>query len=122
MGKRILVVDDNKTIRELIKEIIVLVMGYKVILASNVKEAIRVISEKRVDLVITDRNMPGILGEELIRHVKINHPEIKIILISSDLSPEVKKVALAAGADMVMEKMRFIHIANMKFAIKKLFG
>lgn len=122
MGKRILVVDDDETIRSLIKEIIVLVMGYEVVLARNPEEAIKIVSEKRVDLLITDRNMPGMPGEELVRCVKRDHPEIKIILISSDLSPEVKKVALAAEADIVMEKMHFIHIANIKFAINKLIG
>ena len=120
MSKRILVVDDNETIRFLIKEIIVLAMGYEVVLASNPKEAIKIIGEKHIDLVITDRNMPWMLGEELVRHIKFNCPEIKVIFVSSAMTPEIEKVALTAGADVVMDKSKFIHIETTKFTINKL--
>jgi YesN/AraC family two-component response regulator len=57
---------------------------FQFLLAKNAEEAQRLMHYKRVDLVITDHRMPGITGTELILWIKKNHPEVPIILMSSD--------------------------------------
>lgn len=115
---KILIVDDSPPIRRLMADIITLT-GCEVIAieAGDGRKAIKILAERSVDLLITDRNM----GEELIRLVKFRYPDIKIILASLGFDTKaVKKAALAAGADMVVDKLKLIHVENMKHAIQKL--
>ncbi len=116
---KILVVDDDKVIRKLIKDIITLTLGYEVMSADNGNEAIEALSKHHVDLVITDYDMPFRNGGELTKFIKQNYPNIKVILVSSDIE-KIKEAVIAAGADLVMEKLKFIHVENMKFHINKL--
>ena len=79
--KRILVVDDNMLMRKLI---INLFSNEEFLLdeASDGKEGLGKMSDSHYDLVITDLIMPGMEGIEMIRQVRRNYPEIKIIAIS----------------------------------------
>jgi CheY-like chemotaxis protein len=116
---KILVVDDERSIRKLIKNLITLTLGYEVISANNGNEAIEILSKCHFDLVITDYNMSFMNGEELTKFIKKNYPDIKVILVSSYIEG-VEKAVVAAGADLVMCKLEFINIENIKFNINKL--
>ncbi|HLH08753.1 MAG TPA: response regulator [Terriglobales bacterium] len=77
----ILCVDDEDTpltLRKLVLER----MGYEVLTANSGEEALRVLAEVRVDLVISDHLMPGMLGAELARRVKTLRPNLPFILLS----------------------------------------
>ena len=70
-GDSILIVDDNKDYRELVKHLFS-VHHYTVYEAGNGQEALPIIEEKRPDLVLVDFNMPKMNGYELVQEVRSN--------------------------------------------------
>ncbi|MFN3406310.1 MAG: HD domain-containing phosphohydrolase [Caldimicrobium sp.] len=102
---KILVVDDDITIREGLKEVL-LAEGYKVELAENGKEALQKISEFMPDIILTDYMMPEMDGIELCKIVK-NNPDtldIGVILITGVGELETRIQGLTAGADDFLNK------------------
>ena len=101
---KILVVDDNKAVRELLT-VMLNEFGHEVVTAQNGQEGIAKCEKcDSFDLVITDRQMPGMLGEELIHRIKKIRPELSAILITSDCDSGLSQVAKAAGADEILIK------------------
>ena len=90
-GLTVLIVDDEKPIRDLVSEI--LSDRYRVLQASNGKEAVELISHGLPDLVITDISMPEMDGIELCRYLKENEitRNIPIVFLSflSDIQNEI---------------------------------
>lgn len=78
---KILVIDDEKLIREGLKEMLTR-SGYIVMVACNGKEAKMILNENPQDLIITDIIMPESDGIEVILEVKKKYHETKIIAIS----------------------------------------
>ena len=106
---KILVIDDDEDIRGFLA-FILKEMGHQIILAEDGLKGIEIVKENSdlLDLVITDRHMPGMLGEEVVRFVKLHYPQIKVILMTALLDEAVALVAKAAGADTVVLKNHFI--------------
>ncbi|MCP4723894.1 MAG: response regulator [bacterium] len=80
-SKKILVVDDDQALLA-VMGIWFTSEGYYVKLAESAEDALRLIEEEKIDLMISDINMPGISGLELADIVSKDYPEIKIILMS----------------------------------------
>ncbi len=102
MDNKILVVDDEKEIRELL-EIYLTNDGYEVFKASDGEEALKLLEEEEISLLILDIMMPGIDGLEVCRVVrqKLNIP----ILMLSAKSQNMDKVqGILTGADDYMTK------------------
>ncbi len=78
---RILVVDDNENIREMLEDFLNF-EGYNPVLAKDGKEALKLFSEQDFDIVITDLGMPGMSGWELNKHIKQRKPEIPVVIIT----------------------------------------
>jgi YesN/AraC family two-component response regulator len=91
----ILVVDDELLIRFAIGRILKR-QGYDVIEAVDGLEALAVVSQRRVDLVITDLEMPKLDGADLALQIHANWPETAVIL-SSGYFPERAQKVLSAG-------------------------
>ncbi len=81
MEAKILIVDDNKKVLTLFQTFLENV-GYTVYVATNGNEALRVINQHPIDLIITDIVMPDKEGLELITELRRNYPDMKIIAIS----------------------------------------
>ncbi len=79
--KKILVVDDDDLIRDLIYEILE-PNGFQVILADNGNKALAILDSEEVDLIITDIIMPDKEGIETIIDIKKKLPKAKIIAMS----------------------------------------
>ncbi len=82
-GEKILIVEDEQILRDMLKEILT-IQGYDVITAANGGEAILLIEEKGIvpDLFITDIVMPGMSGVELVERIKRRHPDLKVLFMS----------------------------------------
>ena len=78
---RILVADDEELIRHLLAEILT-GEGYDVVLAGDGEEAIKLLSSGAFDLIITDSNMPGVGGLEVVAAAKRIDPSCPVIVIS----------------------------------------
>lgn len=94
---RILVVDDEADLRELL-EITLLKMGLDVDSAATVREARGLLAEQTYALVLTDMRLPDGLGLELVREVAAHHRSTPIAVITAYGSAENAVVALKAGA------------------------
>jgi len=104
--KSILVVDDDKQIREMLREILER-EGYKVEEAENGKEALAIQRERPSDLIITDLIMPEQDGVETIIELVQKDPSVKIIAISGGgrIGPrDYLEMANALGASRTFYK------------------
>jgi CheY-like chemotaxis protein len=81
MPKRILVIDDEESMRQIVREMLEL-EGYVVETVTNGKEGLQLYLKKPHDLVITDIFMPEMEGLETIRELHRHSPNVKIIAIS----------------------------------------
>lgn len=80
--KKILIVDDDKNICEVLSDILAEV-GYLIKTASNGKEALEKIRQEPFNLVITDIKMPIMDGMSLLQEIERTHKDIEVILITS---------------------------------------
>ena len=97
--KKILVVEDDMDIHNLIKNVLEK-ERYDVISAYSGTEALLLIEKKDLDLILLDLMIPGLSGEEIIKKVK----NIPIIVISAKISSEDKVNALSIGANDYITK------------------
>lgn len=80
--KKILLVDDEESIQFLYREEFS-DLGYEVLSALNGDDALKLFSEHNPDLVILDIQMPGINGIEVLRQMKMQSPDVPVILCSA---------------------------------------
>jgi two-component system, NtrC family, response regulator PilR len=97
MKKRILVVDDELSMREFL-QILLEKQGYTTASAPGGKEAIAQVTSEDFDLVITDVRMPEVDGTEVLRFVKENRPQTAVIMITAFASMEQAVEAMRMGA------------------------
>lgn len=103
---RILVIEDDVEVRELLRQILEHV-GYEVDEAGDGEEGIKRYREKQADLIITDIIMPKKEGIETITDLKVEFPDVKVIAISGGgrLGPEpYLEVAKGFGANTIIMK------------------
>jgi DNA-binding NtrC family response regulator len=84
---RILVVDDNLILRELM-ETILLSCGHSCVSVEDGLAAINLLKNETFDMVISDIEMPRLNGFELLSHVKNKYPGTKVIMISGKYRPD----------------------------------
>ena len=99
MGKRILAVDDSKTMRDMVS-FTLKGAGYDVLLADDGVNALSTISGETVDLIITDVNMPNMNGIELVAKSR-EDPRFRatpILILTTESDDDLKKQGRAAGA------------------------
>ncbi|MGA2673108.1 MAG: response regulator [Terracidiphilus sp.] len=119
-----LVVDDSKTIRMIIRRILI-GLGYEVCEAGNGIEALKVLETEKdaVELVLADWNMPEMNGLELVKELR-QIPELssmKVIMVTTETEMTQMASALEAGAneyvmkpfskDILMEKLDLLGIS-----------
>ena len=98
MNKRkILVVDDDESLRR-VTQVQLQQVGYTVLTAADGPEALATLGAQPVDLVITDLKMPGMSGLELLRKVRVEYPELPIIMVTAFGTVETAVEAMKAGA------------------------
>ena len=99
---KILVVDDDKLIREMVT-CWLRYAGHEVVSASNAFDGLDILAEHTPDLVVTDLSMPGMNGLEFCKHVRRNS-NVPIIVFSSSHEMKEKDASLEAGADEYLVK------------------
>jgi len=99
MAKTIMTVDDSPSIRQVLG-MALKDAGYIVVEAENGLDALDKLKEQRVNMVITDLNMPKMCGIDLIRNVRKNseHRFVPIIMLTTESQEEKRLEGKAAGA------------------------
>ncbi len=100
---KILVVDDEPSICELLSEFLSL-LGYQVFTAGNGGEAVSRFKEKRPDIVLLDIKMPGMSGIDVLRKIKEHDSEAKVIMVSAFGDIDTVRTTLKMGAFRHLEK------------------
>jgi len=101
--KRILVVDDEKSIRLCFREFLK-DAGYDVSLAENAQEALKKLSERDYDVLVSDIVLPGISGLSLLKTVREALPNIPTIMMTGEPTTLIATEAYNAGASDFLEK------------------
>ena len=86
--KNILVVDDEDSVRDSLATVLER-EGYVVHQAPSGDEALHLLKERPIQLVISDHNMPGMSGVEFLKLVRERHPHILRIMLTGDPDPSV---------------------------------
>ena len=94
---RVLVVDDERSIRELL-DITLRQEGYDVTLADGGEAAIRALDEQAFDLVVTDLRMRGIDGLAVLRATKKRAPKTAVLMVTAFASTDTAVEAMKLGA------------------------
>jgi two-component system chemotaxis response regulator CheY len=105
MTKRILTIDDSKTIRDMLRMTLI-DAGFEVLQAEDGQEGCEVMDKETVDLVITDINMPRMNGYDVVRNLRAR-PELKglpILVLTTESDTDKKNLAREAGATGWMVK------------------
>lgn len=95
--KRILVIDDEASIRRLLSHMLQS-HGYETVMASDAREARKYLQETPVALVLCDVNMPGESGMDLVRSILSQYPHTAAIMVTGLESPILANAALEMGA------------------------
>lgn len=116
MKSRILVVDDEESIREFL-EIMLKKENYEVTTAEDGLRAKEILSKKSFDMVISDMQMPNMTGIELLKYVKESYPDIVFMMITAFGTTETAVDAMKMGAyDYVTKPFKIdevrLNIAN----------
>jgi len=116
---KILVVDDEVSIREMIKKGLSQMGEFNVETAQNGVEAIEKIEKEIFDLVLTDLKMPEMDGLELLKNIKGTRPEVMVILMTAYGSIETAVEAMKMGAnDYITKPINFedllLHISKVQ--------
>jgi len=99
MSTRILTIDDSKTMRDMLM-LTLAEAGFDVLQAVDGQDGLDVLVNERVDVVITDINMPRMDGYEVIRQLrrKPEHQSTPILVLTTESEAEKKNLARDAGA------------------------
>jgi CheY-like chemotaxis protein/prefoldin subunit 5 len=101
---RILIVEDQREVSRLLRSTletlkVELEIDLEVVEIPSGEEAIFYSSRNKVDLLVSDYRLPGMTGIELMHKVKKNHPQARIILITGQTDPRIRKEVAEAGAN-----------------------
>ncbi len=97
MEKRVLVVDDDESLRR-VTQVQLEQAGFKTTTAGDGIEALRILQKSAPDLVITDLKMPGISGIELLRRIRADYPDVLVVMLTAFGTVESAVEAMKAGA------------------------
>jgi two-component system, chemotaxis family, chemotaxis protein CheY len=106
VSKKILIADDSPTMRSLLCATIAAIGDYEVLEAVNGFEALRILPREKVDMVITDINMPDINGLELVSFIRGNpqYKNLPLLIVSTEGSERDQQKGLSLGADGYLTK------------------
>jgi len=102
-GMRVLIVEDDADLREALADTLELA-GCRVAAAPGAQEALVLLAASPVDVVVSDVNMAGMDGHELLRRIRALHPQVPVVLITAFGSIERSVQAMRDGASDYLVK------------------
>jgi two-component system response regulator AtoC len=117
--KRVLVLDDERIVRELICEILARA-GYHVVSAEKPEAALALVEADAFDLLVTDVVMPGLSGLDVLERVKAVRPELPVVVVTGAGTDQNLATAVERGAAAAITKP-FTH-AELREAVATALG
>ena len=107
---RILIVDDEQSVREVLSEYFV-EQGYSVETAEDGEKALALVQANAPDLVLLDVRMPGIDGLETLRRLRTIAPDLAVIMVTANEDVGLARDTLKLGAlDYVAKPFDFVYL------------
>jgi two-component system sensor histidine kinase RpfC len=103
---RVLAADDNPTNREVLAKILERA-GHAATLVADGEQVMDALDRAEYDIVLLDRNMPGMGGIEALQAIRLTSPgpgRLPVVVFSADVTAEAKRECLEAGADAFLAK------------------
>jgi CheY-like chemotaxis protein len=100
---RVLLVDDDPDAARLYRAVLA-GAGHAVVVCHAGVDAVELAARERFDAVITDFHMPGLKGDTTLTLLRARDPQLPVILLTGEVSRELQKRALAAGAAAFLQK------------------
>ncbi|HON55870.1 MAG TPA: response regulator [bacterium] len=94
----IVIVDDDKKILEMLERAFVMETDYKIITTTNPIEAYDIVTKQKIDLVITDIQMPEMNGLDLLKKIKKTNGMVQVITMTAYTSFDNVMTALRRGS------------------------
>ncbi|MBI5409249.1 MAG: sigma-54-dependent Fis family transcriptional regulator [Nitrospirae bacterium] len=113
---RILVIDDEASIRELLKDFL-LAKGFEIATAEDGETGLNLLKEEKFDLLLLDLMMPGMNGMDILRNIASEKMDITSIMITAYASIQTAVEAMKLGAFDYITKP--FNLEDMHFAIKR---
>ncbi len=105
-GERLLIVDDAPEIRNLLSRMCRR-DGYLITEAASGEEAVKYLAAEHYPVAVVDLVMPGMGGEGLLRHIRQNHPDTDVIILTGYGELETAATTLSLGAYYYLQKESF---------------
>jgi DNA-binding NtrC family response regulator len=103
MKRRLLLVDDDEVFLRPLHRTLEL-KGYEVLPVQSAEEALDTLKSEDVDLVLTDRRLPGMDGIGLVRQIKADHPDLAVVVMTAYGTIESAVEAMRLGAEDYLVK------------------
>lgn len=111
MVNKVLIVDDEKEIREVLSKALKGIAGFQVEVAEDADEALQKMQMERFDLVLTDLKMPGKDGLQLLSEISKTNPDILTVMMTGHGSIDSALEAMKRGAsDYLMKPLNLEEI------------
>lgn len=119
MENRILVVDDERAIRDFLFEALTRIGGFYVEMAESGEEALKKIEKENFDLILTDMKMPYMDGLQLIAEIAKSKPEILTVIMTGHGSIDTALEAMKRGASDYLTKP--LNLDELMIRLQKVF-
>jgi len=93
--KKILVVDDEQNLIDMLKDYLPKVMKHQLYIALTGEEALKILADKKPDVLLLDMQLPGIKGIQVLRIIRQKYPDTKVLVITTydkEVKEEVTKL------------------------------
>lgn len=112
----ILIVDDEEGLREGLSKLLES-EGYAALSAESGEQALEILQQSHIDLVLTDMRMPGMDGIELLKKIRERHPDVGVIILTGYGQIESYIEAMNFGAIEYVSKP--FKVNELKFIVNK---
>jgi CheY-like chemotaxis protein len=112
---RVLVIDDDEEHRTLVRQVLGK-MGHEVEEAMDGAQGLRLVGKRRPDLVLTDINMPGLDGHDVISALRVLHADMPVIAVSGGGAIAKDELLLKAA------KLGAVEVIMKPFELRQLAG
>ncbi len=103
MQRSVLVVDDERNMR-MVMELALTDVGYRVLTAESAEDALPLVNDPDLDVILSDLKMPGMGGDEFIRRSRQLRPDIPVIVVTAYGSIRSAIECIQAGAHNYLTK------------------
>ncbi|MCP3060779.1 response regulator [Myxococcus sp. K38C18041901] len=115
LASTVLVVDDEPVVLDICARLLERESDLVVLVAASAEEALPILGEQRIDVLVTDKNLPGMGGVELVAQARTLQPTLEALMITAYASSESVIAAFAAGAsDYILKPFDDLRVLRAK--------